>query len=131
RAERRGGKVRVLVPRRGETLALDQMSRQSAEQAVQDRRRTKEEPSAVLENLKRRLALGRIPRRIECYDISHFQGATIVASQVALTDGEVDKSRYRKFKIKSVAGQDDFASMHEVISRRVWRGGPEREFPDL
>src|SRR5262249_59721569 len=55
--------------------------RQNAEQAFQDRRRTKEETAVVLENLKRRLALARIPRRIECYDISHFQGATIVASQ--------------------------------------------------
>ena len=130
-SERKGEKVRVLVPRRGEKLALVQMSRQNAEQAFQDRRRTKEETSAVLENLKRRLALARTPRRIECYDISHFQGATIVASQVALTDGEVDKSRYRRFKIKSVAGQDDFASMHEVISRRLTRGVREGDLPDL
>ena len=130
-SERKGEKVRVLVPRRGEKLALVQMSRQNAEQAFQDRRRTKEETSAVLENLKRRLALARTPRRIECYDISHFQGATIVASQVALTDGEVDKSRYRRFKIKSVAGQDDFASMHEVISRRLARGVREGDLPDL
>ena len=130
-SERKGAKVRGLVPRRGEKLALVQMSRQNAEQAFQDRRRTKEETTVVLENLKRRLGLSRIPRRVECYDISHFQGATIVASQVALTDGEIDKSRYRRFKIKSVTSQDDFASMHEVISRRLWRGVRESDLPDL
>jgi excinuclease ABC subunit C len=107
------------------------MSQRNAEQAFQDRRRTKEETAAVLENLKGRLHLTRLPRRIECYDISHFQGATIVASQVAMGDGEIDKSKYRRFKIKSVAGQDDFASMHEVISRRLARGIRESDLPDL
>ena len=130
-SDRKGEKVRVLVPRRGEKLELVKMSQRNAEQAFQDRKRTKEETGAILENLKERLHLARVPRRIECYDISHFQGATIVASQVAITDGELDKSRYRHFKIKSIASQDDFASMHEVISRRLARGVREGDLPDL
>jgi len=130
-SERKGEKVRVLVPRRGEKLDLVLMSQRNAEQAFQERKRSKQETSAILERLKGRLRLSRIPRRIECYDISHFQGATIVASQVAMTDGELVKARYRRFKIKSTATQNDFASMHEVISRRVARGVREDDLPDL
>src|SRR5262249_46647648 len=96
--ERRGDKVKVLVPRRGDKLDLVQMAGRNAEAAFQDRKRSKEEVDAILEKLKDRLHLGRLPRRIECYDISHFQGATIVASQVAETDGELDKARYRRFR---------------------------------
>ena len=130
-SDRKGEKVRVLVPRRGEKLQLVQMSQKNAEQAFQDRKRTKEETAAVLENLKEKLHLARVPARMECFDISHFQGATIVASQVAMTGGEVDKARYRRFKIKSIASQDDFASMHEVVSRRLSRGLREGDLPDL
>lgn len=130
-SDRKGEKVRVLVPRRGEKLQLVQMSQKNAEQAFQDRKRTKEETAAVLENLKEKLHLARVPARMECFDISHFQGATIVASQVAMTGGEVDKARYRRFKIKSIASQDDFASMHEVVSRRFSRGLREGDLPDL
>lgn len=130
-SERKGEKVRVLVPRRGEKLDLIRMSQRNAEQAFQDRKRSKQETSAILQKLKDRLRLSRIPRRIECYDISHFQGSTIVASQVAISDGELDKARYRRFKIKSVATQDDFASMHEVIARRIARGLRENDLPDL
>jgi excinuclease ABC subunit C len=129
--EKRGDKVRVLVPKRGEKLELVQMAGRNAEAAFQDRKRSKEEVDAILEKLKDRLHLGRLPRRIECYDISHFQGATIVASQVASSDGELDKARYRRFRIKSVASQDDFASMYEVITRRLRRGLKEEDLPDL
>jgi len=129
--EKRGDKVRVLVPRRGEKVELVQMAARNAEAAFQDRKRSKEEVDAILEKLKDRLHLGRLPRRIECYDISHFQGATIVASQVASSEGELDKARYRRFRIKSVASQDDFASMYEVITRRLKRGLKEGDLPDL
>jgi len=130
-SERKGARVPVRVPARGEKAELVALARQNAEQAFQERTRTKDETLAVLERLQRRLRLNKLPRRIECYDISHFQGATIVASQVAAQDGEADKSRYRRFKIKSVAGQDDFQSMYEVISRRAKRGLAERDLPDL
>jgi excinuclease ABC subunit C len=68
---------------------------------------------------------------MECYDISHFQGSSIVASQVAVTDGETDKSRYRRYKIKTLEKQDDFASMYEVLSRRLKRGLEDKDLPDL
>jgi len=130
-SERKGEKVRVLVPRRGEKLDLLQMSRRNAEQAFQERKRTKEETTHLLQNLQRRLHLANFPERIECYDVSHFQGSSIVASQVAMTCGEIDKARYRRFKIKSLRAQDDFASLHEVLLRRLIRGRRENDLPNL
>ncbi|KFA90183.1 excinuclease ABC subunit UvrC [Archangium violaceum] len=129
--ERKGEKVRVMVPKRGEKRDLVDMAQKNAEQAVIERRRTKDETEAVLYRLKERLHLRNLPRRVECFDISHFQGSSIVASQVAATDGEIDKSRYRRYRIKTLETQDDFASMHEVISRRLERGQEEGDLPDL
>ncbi|AKJ05510.1 excinuclease ABC subunit C [Archangium gephyra] len=129
--ERKGEKVRVMVPKRGEKRDLVDMAQKNAEQAVIERRRTKDETEVVLRRLQERLHLRNLPRRVECFDISHFQGASIVASQVAATDGEIDKSRYRRYRIKTLEKQDDFASMHEVISRRLKRGQEEGDLPDL
>jgi excinuclease ABC subunit C len=130
-AEKKGEKVRVLVPKRGEKLSLVALSQKNAEQSFYERRRTRDETTAILERLKVRLHLSRLPLRMECYDVSHFQGASGVASQVAMTDGDLDKSRYRRFRIKGVKGNDDFASMHEVLSRRLSRGLKEQDLPDL
>ncbi len=130
-SERKGEKVRVHTPKRGEKAELVRMAGKNAEQAFFERKRSKDETAAILERLKDKLHLTKLPRRMECYDISHFQGATIVASQVAVTDGELDKARYRRFRIKSVGTQDDFASMHEVLSRRLRRGRAEQDLPDL
>ncbi|MBI3184765.1 MAG: excinuclease ABC subunit UvrC [Myxococcales bacterium] len=130
-SERKGRKVRVLAPKRGEKAALVEMARRNAETAFGERRRSKEETSAILERLMDRLHLSKVPRRMEGFDVSHFQGSALVASLVAVTDGEIDKARYRRFKIKGVAGNDDFASMHEVISRRLRRGLAEGDLPDL
>src|ERR687887_2194471 len=130
-SERRGEKVRILVPKRGEKLDLVKMASRNAEQAFAERKRDQNETLAVLEQLQQRLHLSRLPRKMECFDISHFQGASIVASQAAVTDGEVDKSRYRRFRIKSLERQDDFASMYEVIGRRLRRGQSEGDLPDL
>jgi excinuclease ABC subunit C len=129
--ERRGEKVRVMVPKRGEKHDLVLMAAKNAEQAFTERKRTKEETDAVLSRLQQKLNLRNFPRRMECFDISHFQGSSIVASQVAVTDGETDKSRYRKYKIKTLEKQDDFASMYEVLSRRLKRGLEENDLPDL
>ncbi|QDF04111.1 excinuclease ABC subunit UvrC [Myxococcus xanthus] len=129
--ERKGERVRVLVPKRGEKLDLVKMAAKNAEQAFVERRRTKDETDNVLSRLQQRLGLRNFPRRMECFDISHFQGSAIVASQVAVTDGDADKSRYRKYKIKTLEKQDDFASMYEVISRRLKRGLEDNDLPDL
>jgi excinuclease ABC subunit C len=129
--ERKGERVRVLVPKRGEKADLVEMARKNAEQAFIERKRTKDETDTALSRLQQRLHLRNFPRRMECFDISHFQGSAIVASQVAVTDGETDKSRYRRYKIKTLEKQDDFASMYEVISRRLKRGQEEGDLPDL
>ncbi|WP_224245864.1 excinuclease ABC subunit UvrC [Hyalangium gracile] len=130
-SERKGEKVRVMVPKRGEKHDLVLMAAKNAEQAFIERKRTKDETDAVLSRLQQKLNLRNYPRRMECFDISHFQGSSIVASQVAVTDGETDKSRYRRFKIKTLEKQDDFASMYEVLSRRLKRGLEEKDLPDL
>jgi excinuclease ABC subunit C len=129
--EKRGRRVRVLIPQRGEKLRLVEMSAANARQAMVDQRRSRDELEGVLDRLRDRLHLSRLPRRIECFDISHFQGSSIVASQVAMTDGDLDRARYRRFRIKSVQVQDDFASMYEVVGRRLRRGLADRELPDL
>ncbi|PTL77443.1 excinuclease ABC subunit UvrC [Vitiosangium sp. GDMCC 1.1324] len=130
-SERKDEKVRVMVPKRGEKRDLVDMARKNAEQAVLERRRTKDETEGVLRRLQERLHLRHLPRRMECFDISHFQGSSIVASQVAATDGEIDKSRYRRYHVKTLEKQDDFASMHEIITRRLKRGQEDGDLPDL
>ncbi len=129
--ERRGRRVRVLWPRRGERVRLLDMARANAAQAFQEQRRSQQQTQGVLERLTDVLGLRRLPRQIECFDISHFQGSAVVGSAVAMTDGELDKSRYRRFRVKLTRGQDDFASLHEVVSRRLRRGLATGELPDL
>jgi excinuclease ABC subunit C len=128
--EKKGEKVRVLVPQRGEKLELVKIAAKNAEAAFQERRRSREELDAILGRLQKRLELSKLPNRIECFDISHFQGSSVVASQVAVTAGEPDKSRYRRFKVHR-PGNDDFAAMHEVLLRRLKRGAKEGDLPDL
>lgn len=130
-SERKDAKVRVMVPKRGEKHDLVLMAAKNAEQAFIERKRSKDETDAALSKLQQKLNLRNYPRRMECFDISHFQSSSIVASQVAVTDGEADKSRYRRFKIKTLEKQDDFASMYEVLTRRLKRGLEENDLPDL
>lgn len=126
-SERRGRKARVLVPIRGEKRRLVEMANKNAEQALVEAKKKDRTSAQILERLQRRLSLTRLPRRIECFDISNLQGTMVVASQVAALDGDLDKSRYRHYRIKSFKGQDDFAAIHEVILRRARRG----DLPDL
>jgi len=126
-SERKGRKVRVLVPKRGEKRRLVELAVKNAEQAFVEAKKRNRSNVEILERLESRLELARLPRRIECFDISNFQGTMVVASQVAALDGEPDKSRYRHYRIKTFEGQDDFAAIYEVISRRVARG----DLPDL
>jgi excinuclease ABC subunit C len=82
---------------------------------------------AIQEALQEALGLAELPRRIECFDISHIQGAETVASMVVWEDGEMKKSDYRKFIIRSVDGVDDFAAMREVVTRRYKRIQEEKK----
>jgi len=112
-------RVEIAVPQRGEKRSLVDLAGQNAKQSYDQRFRVLA-PSrkAIQEALQDALTLEDPPRTIECFDISHIQGAETVASMVVWEDGEMKKSAYRKFKIKSVVGVDDFASMREVITRR-------------
>lgn len=130
-SERKGEKVRVLVPQRGEKTELVKLASKNAERAFSERKRGRDEVEQTLERLKERLHLSKLPHRMECFDISHFQGSALVASQVSALDTEPDPSRYRHYKLKTVEGNDDFASMHEILTRRFKRGLEEGDLPDL
>ena len=120
--ERTGHKIEIAVPQRGEKRSLVDLAGQNAKQSYTQRFRVLE-PSrkAIQEALADALMLPELPRRIECFDISHIQGAETVASMVVWEDGKMNKSAYRKFKVKTVAGVDDFAAMREVVERRYRR----------
>ncbi len=120
--EQAGHRVEIAAPLRGEKRSLIDLACQNAKQSFVQRFRVLE-PSrqAIQESLADLLMLPELPRRIECFDISHIQGAETVASMVVWEDGAMKKSDYRKFQIKSVTGVDDFASIHEVVSRRYAR----------
>ncbi len=120
--ERTSHRIEIAVPQRGEKRSLVDLAGQNAKQSYIQRFRVLE-PSrkAIQEALAEALMLPNLPRRIECFDISHIQGAETVASLVVWEDGKMNKQSYRKFKIKTVAGVDDFASMREVVQRRYRR----------
>jgi excinuclease ABC subunit C len=85
----------------------------------------------MLEELRTKLHLRNTPKRIECYDISNLQGSMVVGSQATFDEGEPRKDLYRRYRIRSVEGQDDFASLYEVLKRRLERALRENEYPDL
>src|SRR5580704_14053003 len=120
--ERTGHKIEIAVPQRGDKKSLVDLAAQNAHQSYTQRFRVLE-PSrkAIQEALADVLMLPELPRRIECFDISHIQGAETVASLVVWEDGKMNKSAYRKFKVMTVLGVDDFASMREVVERRYRR----------
>ena len=118
-SERTGHRIELAVPQRGEKRSLVDLAGQNAKQSYIQRFRVLE-PSrkAIQEALADALMLPELPRRIECFDISHIQGAETVASLVVWEDGKMNKQLYRKFKVMTVLGVDDFASMREVVTRR-------------
>jgi excinuclease ABC subunit C len=121
-SEKRGNKVEIIIPQRGEKRSLIDLAAQNARQLFDQRFRVmKPAAKAVQEALQDAMSLPEVPKRIECFDISHIQGAETVASMVVWEDGKMNKSEYRKFIVKSVTGVDDFASMREVVSRRYKR----------
>ncbi|WP_293249974.1 excinuclease ABC subunit UvrC [Nannocystis sp.] len=126
--EQTGRKVAVLVPERGDRKKLAGLAQKNAASSFASRRNRQEDSDQALLSLKQRLGLSRLPRTIECYDISHIQGSDTVASMVVFVDGAAARRRYRSFKIRGLDGlaqgnrqNDDFASMAEVLGRRVRR----------
>jgi len=130
-SEHRGRKVKLQYPRKGERIKLLQLAFDNAKHSFTEKRKKEDSQQATLEALKRRLHLKALPRRIECFDISHFQGDQIVASKISFLNGAPEKNAYRRYKIKNQQGQDDFAAMYEVLSRRLIRGQKEEDLPDL
>ncbi len=118
----RPARVHILAPQRGDKRSLIDLAASNAKQLYDQRFRImKPNAKAIQEALQDALSLPEPPRRIECFDISHIQGAETVASMVVWEDGKMKKSDYRKFIIRTVEGVDDFASMREVVTRRYQR----------
>ena len=129
--EQRGKKVQVLAPQRGARRELVALAARNAEESFRERGSRREARQGVLEEIATRLQLSRVPHRIECFDISNVQGRFSVGSMAVLTDGEPDKAAYRHFRIRSVEGSDDYASLYEVLRRRLERGVREELLPDF
>ncbi len=135
-SEKAKQKVKFHVPQRGKLKSLVNMCKQNAvlqlgELQLQRMKREGNVPH-VLTALKRDIRLKKLPRRIECFDISNLQGSDIVASMVVFVDGKPKKSEYRRYIIEGIIGPDDFASMQQVVTRRYTRVMKEGlAFPDL
>jgi excinuclease ABC subunit C len=140
-------KVEICVPQRGDRRKLVELARKNAAASFATRRNARADTELALGKLQKRLKLPRLPRTIECYDVSHLQGFATVASMVVFVDGRPDKARYRTYKVRAPASpgggrsgrtNDDFASMYEVLSRRFRRAvqaddqdGEAWKLPDL
>jgi excinuclease ABC subunit C len=132
-SEKRGRKVEIHTPQRGQKKALLALVETNAKHSFEARFRVlKPSSKAIQEALQDALGLPEAPQRIECFDISHIQGTDKVASMVVWEDGRMKKADYRKFIIRTVVGNDDFASMREVVTRRYSRLKEEgRPLPGL
>ncbi len=128
---KRGSKVSLKTPRRGEKKQLVEMvsknARLNLEQSVSEEAARHQNLSDALAELARELGLEGPPRRLECYDVSNIQGTDSVASMVVFEEGRPAPDQYRRFKIRTVEGPDDFASIQEAVRRRFTRAGKERE----
>ena len=129
--EHRGKKVVFVVPQRGDKVRLVEMARENARQGFVHRREAAAEGARQVAELQRRLRLRVPPRHIECLDIATFQGGESVGAIVAFVAGQPWKDGYRRYRIRSVVGTDDFASVAEVLSRRFRAGERRDPLPDL
>jgi excinuclease ABC subunit C len=122
-ADRRGAPVRLAVPQRGGKRILMETARRNAEEELARHRLRRaadhDSRAAAMAALQQALGLAHAPLRIECYDMSHLQGSDYVGSMVVLEDGLPRRSEYRRFKIRDVPGNDDYAAMEEVLGRRL------------
>ncbi len=131
-SEKQGRKVLVNTPTRGSKLKEVELANRNALESFQRKYSEELKEVDLLERIKSSLHLSRLPASIECFDISNTQGATAVASMVKFENGTAAKDGYKKFKIKNVEGPNDYASMYEVLSRRLERADQQGwELPDL
>jgi excinuclease ABC subunit C len=114
----KGRAVKIQQPRRGDGLKLLAMARENARASLDDRLGRLGRNQGVMVELKARLALDKIPRRLECIDLAHMQGDNAVAGLVVMEDGDWRKEHYRRFRLKEARGGDDYGGLREVVARR-------------
>lgn len=124
-------RVRLLTPRQGDKRKLVELAQTNARHALKVRDETQQRERELLKQLQEAAGLENLPVVMECYDISHTQGQETVASGVCFVEGKPEKSLYRKYKVKSHDRNDDFASMEEILRRRLERARKEERYPDL
>jgi excinuclease ABC subunit C len=135
--ELRGRQVKIGVPKQGPRRKLLELACENAQHAFREKMRASQEIEARLEEIQSKLRLPSLPRVIECCDISHLGGGDAVGAVVCMRDGELDKTRYRTFKVRTTDVGDDYAAIYEVLARRFRRGrdaeeeGGAWELPDL
>ena len=130
-SEKRGRRVQLIAPQRGEKKRLCLLAERNATEAYRQRGKRQQARDEVLKDLALKFQLAAPPQRIECFDISNVQGHLSVGSMVVLVDGEAAPAEYRRFRIKTVVGADDYASLYEVLKRRLQRGIDEDKLPDM
>lgn len=128
--ERAGRRVALRTPQRGALRELIAMANANAELQIAQRLDARASVEATLADLQERLSLARLPRRIECYDVSTLGGTLAVASRVSFADGQPDKNGYRRYRIRDAAAGDDFACLREVLTRRLAKRETD-PLPDL
>lgn len=130
--EKRGGSVKIIVPARGMKAKLLRLAADNARESLRKKRASERKDRDIPRRLKVALRLSKTPHTVECFDISNTQGKQTTGSAVRFADGEPDKRRYKRYKIKTVSGQDDFAAIREMLVRRLKRANePGWELPDL
>jgi excinuclease ABC subunit C len=130
-SEQRGTKVTVHHPVRGEKKALVDLASRNARRSFDEKRLADQAQTDLLAQVQKHLGLRKTPERIECFDISLFQGDKAVGSMVVFEGGQSSKARYRKYSIKTVEGTDDFGMMREVLMRRYTRAIAEDDLPSM
>ncbi|MCP4251917.1 MAG: excinuclease ABC subunit UvrC [Candidatus Scalindua sp.] len=129
--EKKGRKVRVKCPKRGEKHKLLEMATVNAKNAFKISLKSTDDIESILVSLKKHLGLSNIPKKMECFDISNIAGKQAVGSMVTFENGQAVKSKYKRYKVKTVSQSDDYAMMYEVMTRRYTRAFKDDDFPDL
>jgi excinuclease ABC subunit C len=129
--EKKGSRVKLVVPKRGNRLHLLRMAMDNAEKVLLSKTQLETDPEHILRELQERLHLNRLPRRIEAFDVSDIKGGAAVGSMVVFEGGEPILSDYRHFRIRSSSGANDYGKMYEILTRRYQRALQEGGLPDL
>jgi excinuclease ABC subunit C len=130
-ADLSGKKIHIIAPCRGDKAILQHMALKNAESRLAELAADQEAKNDLLDKVQRNLKLIRYPHRIECFDNSGISGKQLVAGQVVYTDGCSDKRSYRRYSIRTIDIQDDYACMNEILNRRFKTGNVDDSFPDL